>query len=226
MDSMRFRPWGPESGLAREHAWIRRREPYLSPTPRILNGSPHTGGMPEGKSWGTAFDRVLADRHAGRLSLARHRLKNYLVNKPASMEARRLLAELYRADAYPIEAGRWGYLVEEGATAGERAAYEWACAHRLRPHGAWTNLCIRRGLCWVGALEEADDYAAAMLRQVDDAAAAEVRKHRQALEASFSYRLARAIPALRGWLWSEWPPSVAPWERTARKSDTAGPPVA
>jgi hypothetical protein len=173
--------------------------------------------MPDEESLRTAIDRALADRQAGRLGHARHRLKNYLVNKPVSTEARRLLADLYRADGYCDEAGRWGYLVEDGATAEECAAYERACAHRLRPNEAWTNLCLRRSLHWTVAIEEADDYAAATLRRIDAAAAAEVRKERQALEASIPYRLARAVPPLRNWLWSEWPPSVAPWERSAKK---------
>lgn len=125
------------------------------------------------------------------------------------MKARRLLADLYRADGYPDEAGRWGYLLADGSTAEERATYDRACANRLHP--IWTNTCVRRGLRWTVPLEEADDYAADILRRLDEAAADEAERHRRDLESTLWYRVARAIPPLRGLLSGEWPPRVAPY---------------
>lgn len=166
--------------------------------------------MSEGESLANAIGRALRDLERGDRRQARQRLKSHLVSKPASMEARRLLAELYRADGYPDEAGRWGYLLADGATANERAAYERACAHRLHP--MWTNTCVRRGLRWTAPLSQADDYAAGVLRRLDEAAAAEREGHRRELESRLWYRLARAIPPLRGWVTREWPPRVAPYD--------------
>ena len=39
-----------------------------------------------------------------------------------------MLAQAYRADGQPTEAGRWGYLVGADATAEERQAFEAHCA--------------------------------------------------------------------------------------------------
>ncbi len=114
------------------------------------------------------------------------------------MDARRLLTELYRADGHLDEAGRWGYLLLDGATAAERAAYERACAYRLTP--AWTATCLRKGLHWNAPVESADDYAAEILRQLDARAAAEAEDYRRAVDAIIWNRIGRAIARLRGWL--------------------------
>jgi hypothetical protein len=114
------------------------------------------------------------------------------------MHARRLLADLYRADGHPDEAGRWGYLLERGATPAERAAYERACAHRLHPR--WTSTYIRKGLRWNAPVETADDYAAAILRELDARSAAEQENYRRAVDAIIWNRIGRAIGRLHDWI--------------------------
>jgi hypothetical protein len=149
----------------------------------------------------TAIERALADLTHGDRHQARVRLKGYLVNKPASMTARRLLADVYRADGYWDEAGRWGYLLEGGATPKERAAYERACAHRL--HQGWTGTYIRKGLHWNAPVDMADDYAAVILRELDARAATEDENYRRAVDAIIWHRIARAFRRLRSWLRTE-----------------------
>jgi hypothetical protein len=114
------------------------------------------------------------------------------------MDARRLLTELYRADGHADEAGRWGYLLRDGATTEERAAYERACAYRLTPN--WTATYLRNGLHWNASVESADDYAAGILRQLDTRAAAEAEDHRRAIDAMIWNRIARALARLRRWV--------------------------
>ncbi len=146
----------------------------------------------------TAIERALADVTRGDRHKARVRLKSYIVNKPASMTARRLLADLYRADGYPDEAGRWGYLLEGWATAEERTAYEKACAHRLHPR--WTSTYIRKGLRWSVPVEAADANAAAILRELDARSLTEEQDYRRALNAIIWHRLGRGLRQLRSWL--------------------------
>lgn len=70
----------------------------------------------------------MADLEHGDPRKARERLKSWLAAFPEDREARRLLAQSYRADGQPTEAGRWGYLVGPDATDEERAAFEAHCA--------------------------------------------------------------------------------------------------
>lgn len=114
---------------------------------------------------GDAIRRAVIDALANRRAEARQRLKSYLVAHPESMAARKLLAEVYRADQHPDEAGRWGYLLRDVASATERASYEKACADRMAP--SWTYTYIRKGLHWTAPVELADDYAGAILRDLD-----------------------------------------------------------
>lgn len=127
--------------------------------------------MSEAPRRSRAIDRALADTSIGNRTEARTRLKGYIVNRPDSMEARRLLMELYRVDGYPDEAGRWGYLIQDGATPEERAAYEYACAHRLSPR--WTATLIRKGLHWPASTEALDPSVARILEGLDGRAARE-----------------------------------------------------
>ena len=83
-----------------------------------------------------------------------------------------MLAGLYRADRYFDEAGRWGYLVEGGATDRERAAYEHACAHRGGAGWTWTH--VRRSLNWPAEVAPVDDWSANLLRDLDARASHEV----------------------------------------------------
>jgi len=114
------------------------------------------------------------------------------------MDARRLLAELYRADGHPDEAGRWGYLLRSGATTAERTAYEQACASRLTPD--WTATYIRKGLHWDAPVKSADPYAAGILRQLDAHAAAEAANYHRAIDSILWNRIGRACARLRRWV--------------------------
>jgi hypothetical protein len=145
-----------------------------------------------------AIERALTDMEHGQRARARRRLKSYLVGHPTSMDARRLLAELYRADGHSDEAGRWGYLLRDGATAAERTAYERACAYRLTPD--WTATYLRKGLHWDAPVESADHYAAAILRQLDARAATEAEAYRRAIDAIIWNRIGRAFARLRRWV--------------------------
>lgn len=111
-----------------------------------------------------AIERAASDAQDGRYGVARHRLKNYLVDRNGDLAARALLAQYYRADGYLDEAGRWGYL--GGATPTEVAAYEHQCAHRR--HSAWTATYILRGLHWTGPVESAPDDVRTILADLEN----------------------------------------------------------
>lgn len=119
---------------------------------------------------GNAITRAQGDLAAGGRAKARQRLKSYLVDRPGSTEARRLLTEAYRADGYLDEAGRWGYLDPDGATEQERAAYERACAHRRGPD--YAAICTRNGLHWPPGTPAPAPYATERLALLDTQAAA------------------------------------------------------
>lgn len=141
---------------------------------------------------GDAISRAVDDASANRRTEARQRLKGYLVAHPESMVARQFLAELYRADQHPDEAGRWGYLLRDFATPIERASYERACAHRMSP--AWTYTYMRRGLHWTAPVGLADDFAGTILRDLDDRAeqeAADFRRRITPLHVRLAGRIAR-----------------------------------
>ncbi|MFF8997809.1 DUF6584 family protein [Streptomyces achromogenes] len=67
--------------------------------------------------------RVDADLTAGRVPLARQRLRGLVSSFPHDLTLRRRLAEVYRLYGDAAEAGRWMYL-EEDRDAGETAAFE------------------------------------------------------------------------------------------------------
>jgi hypothetical protein len=73
------------------------------------------------------LERAKADLARGDVHKARDRLKGLLGTYPTCHEVRRLLAEAYRRDRQPSEAGRWGYLVGSHAGDLERAAFERHC---------------------------------------------------------------------------------------------------
>ena len=51
--------------------------------------------------------RVREDIAAGRLSLARQRLRGLVGSYPQRLDLREQLAELYRREGIPSQAGRW-----------------------------------------------------------------------------------------------------------------------
>ncbi|USQ85669.1 hypothetical protein NFX46_19035 [Streptomyces phaeoluteigriseus] len=67
--------------------------------------------------------RVDADLAAGRVPLARQRLRGLVSSFPYDLTLRRRLAEVYRLYGDAAEAGRWMYL-EEDRNADETAAFE------------------------------------------------------------------------------------------------------
>ncbi|MCP9957299.1 DUF6584 family protein [Streptomyces sudanensis] len=67
--------------------------------------------------------RVDADLAAGRVPMARQRLRGLVSSFPGDLALRRRLAEVYRLYGEPAEAGRWMYL-EEDRDAEETAAFE------------------------------------------------------------------------------------------------------
>ncbi|MET9673999.1 DUF6584 family protein [Streptomyces sp. NPDC006482] len=69
------------------------------------------------------LDRVDADLAAGRVPMARQRLRGLVSSYPYDLTLRRRLAEVYRMYGDVAEAGRWMYL-EEDRDADETAAFE------------------------------------------------------------------------------------------------------
>ncbi|MFE7580470.1 DUF6584 family protein [Streptomyces gardneri] len=69
------------------------------------------------------LDRVDADLAAGRVPMARQRLRGLVSSYPCDLTLRRRLAEVYRLYGDAAEAGRWMYL-EEDRDADETAAFE------------------------------------------------------------------------------------------------------
>lgn len=67
--------------------------------------------------------RVDADLAAGRVPMARQRLRGLVSSYPNDLTLRRRLAEVYRLYGEPAEAGRWMYL-EEDRDADETSAFE------------------------------------------------------------------------------------------------------
>ncbi len=67
--------------------------------------------------------RVDADLAAGRVPMARQRLRGLVSSHPTDLTLRRRLAEVYRLYGDPAEAGRWAYLEQDGDP-GETAAFE------------------------------------------------------------------------------------------------------
>jgi len=72
---------------------------------------------------GSGVERALRDLQEGRPRMARERLKSLVIAHPDDRRVRRLLAEAYRRDGQPTEAGRWGFLEDDAATGSEREAF-------------------------------------------------------------------------------------------------------
>lgn len=120
---------------------------------------------------GSAVDRARADVERGDLAAARHRLKGYLVDRPTDLEARRLLADLYRREGRPDAAGQWGYLVPDGADPRERTLFERSCRYRRRSQ--WTATSTLVALAWPEDVPAPDERTAVLLMRLRENAAAE-----------------------------------------------------
>ncbi|NKQ23046.1 DUF6584 family protein [Streptomyces galbus] len=84
--------------------------------------------------------RVDADLAAGRVPVARQRLRGLVSSFPDDLTVRRRLGEVYRLYGDPAEAGRWMYL-EEDRDAAETSAFE--ARYRTAPQRM-------RALAWQG----------------------------------------------------------------------------
>ncbi|MFJ5925304.1 DUF6584 family protein [Kitasatospora sp. NPDC092948] len=67
--------------------------------------------------------RAEADLAAGRVPMARQRLRSLVEHHPTDLTVRHRLAAVYRLYGEPAEAGRWNYL-DESADPAETAAFE------------------------------------------------------------------------------------------------------
>jgi len=106
------------------------------------------------------LDRAKADLERGDARTARERLKGWIVTYPYDSEARCLLAQAYRDDGQPTEAGRWGYLIGPAATSEERRAFE---RHAFAGRPRITKPRLRRLLRCDELTAIADDEGRAIL---------------------------------------------------------------
>ncbi|MFI7240156.1 DUF6584 family protein [Streptomyces cyaneofuscatus] len=105
--------------------------------------------------------RVDADLAAGRIPVARQRLRGLVSSYPNEPAPRRRLAEVYRLYGDPAEAGRWMYL-EEDRSPEETVAFEERYAHAVRR---------MRAMAWRGTESDAPTpFAAGQLAAVREAA--------------------------------------------------------
>ncbi|MFF2776012.1 DUF6584 family protein [Streptomyces sp. NPDC058052] len=109
--------------------------------------------------------RIDADLAAGRIPVARQRLRGLVSSFPRDLTLRRRLAEVYRLYGDAAEAGRWMYLEEDRDT-DETAAFE------ARYRSAARRM---KALAWRGTeAEAATPFAAARLVAVRTACAGQV----------------------------------------------------
>ncbi|GAA3075539.1 DUF6584 family protein [Streptomyces glomeratus] len=109
--------------------------------------------------------RVDADLAAGRVPVARQRLRGLVSSFPNDLMLRRRLAEVYRLYGEPAEAGRWMYL-EQDRDAAETSAFE--ARYRTAPQRM-------RALAWHGPESLApSDFARGQLAAVRAASSAAI----------------------------------------------------
>ncbi|MFH8471699.1 DUF6584 family protein [Streptomyces sp. NPDC018000] len=107
------------------------------------------------------LERVDADLAAGRVPMARQRLRGLVSSYPHCPALRRRLADIYRMYGDPAEAGRWTYL-EEDRLPDEVAAFKKRYSDPVRR---------MRALAWQGAESAADSpFTAEQLATVRTAA--------------------------------------------------------
>ncbi|MEV7881351.1 DUF6584 family protein [Streptomyces microflavus] len=105
--------------------------------------------------------RVDADLAAGRIPVARQRLRGLVSSYPHEPAPRRRLAQVYRLYGDAAEAGRWMYL-EEDRSPEETAAFEERYANAVR---------LMRAVAWRGTESDAPTpFAAGQLAAVREAA--------------------------------------------------------
>ncbi len=109
------------------------------------------------------LDRVDADLAAGRVPMARQRLRGLVSSFPSDLTLRRRLAEVYRLYGDAAEAGRWMYL-EEDRSEDETAAFE----ARYRSTGRRMKALAWRGPETLAATAFAEEQLAALRTARDE----------------------------------------------------------
>ena len=110
--------------------------------------------------------RAEADLRAGRTALARRRVRDLVRAFPHRLDLRHRLAEIYRLEGNPAQAGRWTYLHEPTDPA-EQAAFAKAYQH--------DPVQLMRALAWHGVEDDApNDTAHDRLRLLREQAEARV----------------------------------------------------
>ena len=137
---------------------------------------------------GGAIHRARADLARGDRASARLRLKNYLVDRPTDLEARRLLAEAYRMDSYLDAAGQWSYLQISTLSDEEREAFERSCRNRRGPDQVATSTLA--ALRWPATMNAGSDEANQLLRALA-ATAADERAKRELARNPAPFRIAQ-----------------------------------
>ena len=140
--------------------------------------------------------RVKADLVAGDWRLATHRLRGHLVAAPECEAARTELVLIYRAAGCPQEAGRWGFLFPEVATADELVAFEAGCSARLTSE--WTGFMMRRAIRWPHGLTPSTSVAKTRLDQLDARAAQEQHAWKLAISPGWRRWIHAIADSLRG----------------------------
>ena len=142
-----------------------------------------TGEMAEAGPPVGAVGRAVADARDGDRALARRRLRDRLRVRPTDLAARRLLAQLYRADGYRDQAGRWGYLVPGVTTGAERNAFlsglrSDPVSGRYRRPDRWVATRTLALLGWPADEPHPDPGTDRLLRELRAAAAGEAAANR------------------------------------------------
>lgn len=107
------------------------------------------------------LERARAELERGEVRTSRERLKGLVATYPDDVVVRALLAQAYRLDGQPTEAGRWGYLIGPAATQEERVAFERHCAFGTA--GRITESRLRHLLRCSDLTAIADDQGRAIL---------------------------------------------------------------
>ncbi|MER8046653.1 DUF6584 family protein [Streptomyces sp. NPDC094032] len=114
--------------------------------------------------------RIDADLAAGRVPMARQRLRGLIGSFPDDLALRRRLGEVYRLYGEPAEAGRWTYL-EEDRDPAETAAFEarYHAPHRRMRALAWRGPEAAAGSAFARArlAEVREECSGALGRPVD-----------------------------------------------------------
>lgn len=142
------------------------------------------------------LQRARDDLETGQWRLACHRLRGHLVDVPDCEAARAELVLLYRAAGYPQEAGRWGFLLADGASADELVAFEAGCSARLTSD--WTATMMRKAIRWPTELVPSTTVAKTRLDALDARAINERQARERVIAPAWRRWIQTLTAALRG----------------------------